>query len=87
VKDLVNRVLEKEKYISIFGNEKKDSNKTVKSKDQPKNIVYPYIEVEYPLSPQDISNISPNSNDEKLICQVYPLFEKDFFVRKLKFLI
>jgi len=79
----VNQHLDSEKYNSVFGNEKKDSNKTVKQKDQPKNVVYPYIEVEYPLSPQDICNITPNSHDEKLICQVYPLFEKDFFVRAL----
>jgi len=76
----VNKLLQKERFNALFGNEKKDSNKTVKTREQPKNTVYPYIEIEYPLTPQDVCNISPNSNDEKLICQVYPLFEKDFFV-------
>ena len=76
----MNRILSKEKFNAIFGSEKKETSKTVKTKDQPKNVVYPYIEIEYPLTQQEISNISPNSTEEKLICQVYPLFEKDFFV-------
>jgi len=83
----INDKLKKEhKFAARINDDKKETQKASGSQ---KSVVLPHLEVEYPLESADISNISQNSKntDEKLVCQIYPLFEKDFFVRDFSLVI
>jgi len=76
-------------FISVYNtpnqNESQVSNSTTqpnstRTSSQSAAILLPIIEFEYPLTENEMSVDDPQSRQEKLVTQIYPLYEKDFFV-------